>query len=202
MDSKMFIRAILAGFYIGIAGVVYLSVENKVLGSLLFSSGLLLVVTKDYYLYTGKAGYLIPYEKGYLKVLLKTILGNIIGISTVGFLYLLTKNNDIMFHTETIIQAKLNKDIFISFVLAIFCGMLMYTGVEGYKKIEHKQIKMLIVIFAVMIFILSGFEHSIANMLYIIIGKAFTWKALLYLVVWILGNLVGAVFLNILEVYK
>ena len=92
MNSKenALLKAIIAGMYIGIAGLVYLSLDNHIVGAFLFSFGLLVIVTRGYYLYTGKIGYLLPYSKGYLLTILKTLLGNIIGIAAVAFLFRLT----------------------------------------------------------------------------------------------------------------
>ena len=58
MDKiKIFIKSIYAGFMIGVGGIVYLSLDNKAIGSLLFSFGLLTIVTQGFYLYTGKIGF-------------------------------------------------------------------------------------------------------------------------------------------------
>lgn len=54
---QMFFKAVYAGFMIGAGCIVYLSVENKLAGSLLFSFGLLTIVTQEFYLYTGKIGF-------------------------------------------------------------------------------------------------------------------------------------------------
>ena len=56
MNLRIFIKAVYAGFMIGIGGMVYLAVENKIVGSMLFSFGLLTIVTQGFYLYTGKIG--------------------------------------------------------------------------------------------------------------------------------------------------
>ena len=55
--KEMLLKSVYAGFMIGIGGIVYLSVENKLAGSLLFSFGLLTIVTQGFYLYTGKVGF-------------------------------------------------------------------------------------------------------------------------------------------------
>ena len=57
MNLRVFVKAVYAGFMIGIGEMVYLAVENKVVGSLLFSFGLLTIVTQGFYLYTGKVGF-------------------------------------------------------------------------------------------------------------------------------------------------
>jgi nitrite transporter NirC len=199
MKDSIIIKAILAGLFIGIAGVVYLSVDNKVIGAILFSFGLLMVVTKGYYLYTGKVGYLLPYEKGYLMVLLKTLVGNIIGIGLVGLLFRFSGINTVIDAAETLSLLKLSNAWYETLILAIFCGMMMYVGVQGYKAMKIDLMKVLIVIFAVTIFILSKFEHSIANMLYFFVGNTWSWQALLYTTIWIFGNAIGAVVLNLVE---
>lgn len=199
MTDRVLLKAITAGLYIGIAGLVYLSVEQRIVGAFLFSTGLLMVVAKGYFLYTGKIGYLLPYQKGFGKMILLTLLGNFMGIATVGILFLFTGKTDIVSLAETIVTTKLAIRPLQSLILAIFCGMLMYTGVHGYKSIDNPIIKVLIVILSVMIFILAGFEHSIANLLYLVLAKAFTIKALIYVLIWVIGNLIGAVVLNLAE---
>lgn len=199
-NEKIFIKAILAGIFIGIAGLIYLSVDNKTIGAILFSFGLLMVVSKGYFLYTGKVGYLIPYTKGYLLVLLKTLIGNIIGIATVGLLFRFTGISPIIDAAQYVALLKLDRTWYQTLILAIFCGMMMYVGVQGYKTMTIDLLKVLIVIFAVTIFILAKFEHSIANLLYLFVGNVWSLKTLLYIGIWVIGNGIGSIFLNILEV--
>jgi nitrite transporter NirC len=198
-ENHIILRAVMAGLFIGIAGLIFLSVENKTLGALLFSFGLLMVVSKGYFLYTGKVGYALPYQKGYLSVLLKTLLGNIIGIGAVGLMFQLSGMTEVIASAEMIFVSKLSKTWYESFILAIFCGMLMYVGVNGYKKYDNPILKVLIVIFAVVIFILAKFEHSIANLLYLFLGNHFTLASLLYVMIWMIGNALGAILLNLVD---
>ena len=51
---KTFVYAILAGVSIAIGGTVFLSVENKMIGALLFTVGLFTVCTFGFNLFTGK----------------------------------------------------------------------------------------------------------------------------------------------------
>ena len=200
--NSIFAKACLAGLFIGIAGLIYLSVDNKVIGAILFSFGLLMVVTKGYYLYTGKVGYLLPYTKGYLVVLLKTLLGNIVGIGFVGLLFRFAGIQSVIDAAETLSLAKLDHLWYETLILAVFCGMMMYVGVQGYKAMKLDIMKVLIVILAVTIFILSKFEHSIANMLYFFLGNTWSLQAILFTGLWIVGNGIGAVILNLLESHE
>ena len=53
------IRGIYAGLMIGIGGTIFLSVDNKIMGSFLFSIGLLMICMYNMNLYTGKIGYVV-----------------------------------------------------------------------------------------------------------------------------------------------
>lgn len=199
IKERILLKAMMAGIFIGIAGLIYLSVENKVLGAVLFSFGLLMVVTKGYFLYTGKVGYLLPYSKGYLLILGKTILGNVIGLGLVGLLFRFSGQEAIIDQAALIVTSKLDRTWYQTLILAVFCGMMMYVGVQGYKVMKLDLMKVFVVILAVTIFILAKFEHSIANMLYFFVGNAWSVKGIAYIGIWIIGNGVGAVFLNLIE---
>lgn len=198
-QEHIILKAIMAGVFIGLAGLIYLSVADKVLGAILFSFGLLIVVSKGYYLYTGKVGYLLPYSKGYLMILGKTLLGNLIGIGMVGILFRFSGQNHLITQAYDLVSLKLANSWYETLVLAIFCGMMMYVGVQGYKAMKLDGMKILIVILAVTIFILAKFEHSVANMLYLFLGWAWSIKTIIYLGLWVLGNAIGAVILNLVE---
>ena len=53
-----FLYAIMAGAFISMGGVVFLSLDNKIVGAFMFSLGLFAVCTLKYNLFTGKVGYL------------------------------------------------------------------------------------------------------------------------------------------------
>ncbi len=198
--KNVMIKAIMAGLFIGIAGLIFLSVENRVVGSVLFSFGLLVVVAKGYYLYTGKVGYLLPYEKGYLFILGKTLLGNFIGITSVGLLFRFSGMTEIITSANELFNLKIANLWYETLVLAILCGMMMYIGVQSYKVMKLDLLKVLMVMMAVVIFILAKFEHSVANMLYIALGNTWSWRALLYVFIWVVGNGIGSILLNLVEV--
>ena len=82
------IKGIFAGALIAIGGIAYLSVENKVAGSFLFSLGLLTVCMYGMNLYTGKIGYVLINKLDYLYELFIGLLGNFIGAFSVGILVL------------------------------------------------------------------------------------------------------------------
>lgn len=202
--ESMFLKAIVSGVYVTFAAVVYLFTVNttgsKLLGGLLFSFALLAIVGRGYYLYTGKIGYLLPYKKGNLKMIGITLLGNMTGIVITGSLLLIAKGADLTPLATPLIDSKFySHQWYETLILAFFCGILMYTAVDGYYKITDPLIRVLIVIFSVILFLISGYEHCIANMVYIVLAKKFSFQIFGYLLLMILGNALGAVVFNLIH---
>lgn len=180
---QMFFKAVYAGFMIGAGCIVYLSVENKLVGSLLFSFGLLTIVTQEFYLYTGKIGFV---KKAWELVhMLIIIAGNYLGTLIASFASKAARLN--ISSTELVI-AKLDKDITSVFVLSVFCGVMMYLAIDNYNKFKN----IVFIIAPVMIFILSGFEHSIANMFYFNLSGIYSFRVFCYILVMLVGNGIGA----------
>lgn len=179
----IFIKAVYAGFMIGVGGIVYLSVENRVIGSLLFSFGLLTIVTQGFYLYTGKIGFVKRLKD--LPDMAVTVAGNYVGTFLAAAM---AGGAGLTISSVGLVSGKLDKGIGSVFLLSMFCGVMMYLAIDNYNKNKN----VVFIMFPVMIFILSGFEHSIANMFYFHLAGAYGGKAFLYLLVMALGNGVGA----------
>jgi len=185
------IRSIYAGFMIGIGGIVYLSLENKIVGSLLFSFGLLTIVTRGYNLYTGKVGFIkevkdIPY-------MIKIIIGNFIGTYLVASMIQLTNIN---ISAVNICKAKLSMQYEALFIASVFCGAMMYLAVANYFKAKN----IIFIVAPVMIFILCGYEHSIANMFYFSLANMWSAETIVRILLMIVGNGIGANAMRIYEV--
>lgn len=178
---------------IAIGGTVFLSIENKVIGASLFSIGLFGVLIYNLNLYTGKIGYLITnFNLKYIKELIITLIGNFIGACSVGFILRYTRIYDKICEKSLILaNAKLNDNILSIFILSIFCGLLMYYAVNGFKK-QTDFGKYLVVYLGVAVFILCGFEHCIANMYYFSVADIWSLKTLGYTGIMVLGNSIGS----------
>ena len=184
MDKlRMFVKSIYAGFAIGIGGIVYLSMDNRILGALFFSFGLSTIVTQGFNLYTGKIGFVKEWKE--LPDMLMILAGNFIGTFITA---MLAKAANLSIDSTQMVHKKLDNSLWHVFLLAVFCGVMMYLAIDNYNKSKN----IVFVVAAVMIFILSGFEHSIANMFYFEIAGAYSLKSLLYILVMAAGNGVGA----------
>lgn len=189
--GNIFCKAVLAGIAIAIGGIIYLSVENKIIGALLFTVGLYAIVLNGLFLYTGKVGYLVVEKdkKEYLLILLTTWIGNLVGTAIGAFAFLNTRHALIAQKVDIICDAKLEDSPLSIFILAVFCGLLMYIAVDGFKEKGNP----IILFVGVSVFILCGFEHCIANMFYFSLAGAWSGKAFLYLLIMTIGNSVGGI---------
>lgn len=193
------IKSILAGVMIAIGGTIYLSIDNKVIGALLFAIGLFMIVCNGYNLFTGKIGYILDNGLKYVGEVIVTLVGNFIGTYLSAYLLSFTRiYESISLKAQGICTIKLNDGLLSIFILAIFCGILMYLAVNGYKEGKDNIHKYLSVFLGVMVFILCGFEHSIANMYYFSIASMWSMKTLGYVLIMVLGNSVGGLFIPIM----
>lgn len=185
--------SILAGIYIGIASLMYIKVGG-VVGACLFSFGLVAVVCSQAKLYTGMAGFIKTKEDAYELPLI--LLGNVIGCGVIAFISL-TSLPGISDSAISVVEARLEKTWWQAFLLSVGCGILMSTSVQNLKPwILNKN--WLPLLFAVPIFILVGFLHSVADFFYYTCGKFWmmeNWPKVLE--IWIsvvFGNFVGCNF--------
>lgn len=200
---KTFVYGILAGICISIGGAVFLSLDNKVLGSLFFTCGLFTICTFGFNLYTGKICYVFERDKDYAIDLLFIWLGNLVGTFLSAVLLLSTRVGAAMSEKAAgMVNTKLNDSPLSIFILAIMCDILIFIAVDGYGKNPHELGKYLALFFGVMVFILCGFEHCVANMFYISIAKMWSGKAFLYVLIMTLGNSVGGVIIPLIRKWK
>lgn len=171
------LRAILAGVCIAIGAILYLTLGG-VVGAVLFSIGLFSILLLKLKLYTGAIGYIKTYKE--IPTMGLIILGNLIGCC-------------LMFAfpfegASAIIANKLSAPLFLTFIRAMLCGVLIYVAVEGYKANNS-----LITLISIPSFILLGAEHSIADFCFFIAARYISWDSILFLLTVIIGNALGSI---------
>lgn len=198
------VYSILAGVSISIGGTAFLSLENKVLGALCFTVGLFVVCTFGFSLFTGKVCYVFEKDKQYAIDLFIIWAGNFAGTWLTAQFLLFTRIAPTLREKAAVLcETKLSDNLLSIFILAVFCNILIFIAVDGFNKNPHEAGKYLALFFGVMVFILCGFEHCVANMYYFSIAGMWSGKAFLYVIVMTLGNSLGGViiplFINILK---
>lgn len=193
-----------AGVLIAIGGTVFLSCESKYLGALLFSVGLFFIVEGKYKLYTGAIGYLLDNKKEDNFQLFTILIGNFLGTFLVANILKVTRlASALLIKSEELVSTKLNDSWYSILFLSFMCGILIYLGVDNFKKSLNNFSKVLGIIFCVVVFIISGFEHCVANMFYFCVASVWSFKAILYILIMIIGNSLGGLLIpSIIKISK
>ena len=196
---KKIFSGVASGVLVSIGGIVYLMTENRIAGAVLFSVALLCICYKGFSLFTGKVGYLAHSRTAVdIGVLITGLLGNFLGAVGTAALACLALPS-LRETAITLANAKIDQAFYETLLRAFFCGILMYMAVSIYREKSSP----LGILFGIPVFILSGFEHSIADMFYLSAGATFTaeyiGKALLFIVLAVAGNAVGAIFIALFD---
>ncbi len=147
MIKQTLSKSVLAGVCIGIASMMYLK-TGGIAGAVLFSFGLLAIVNYKWYLFTGMSGFTTN-----IKQLAFVLLCNIIGCGLVSLL--LTPE------VNTIVTTRISVGWGRCLFLSVGCGFIMTTSVNFARKKNFLPL-----LFGVPTFILCGFPHCIADVVY------------------------------------
>ena len=182
---------ILAGVMVSIGGAVLLSVDNRYIGAALFSIALLVICYFGFNLYTGKVGFLWnTHNRAALSMAFLGLLGNLLGTVLVGVL-LAAALPQLREAALAACEKRLTQLPLQTVIRGFFCGILMYSAVWIYR--EKKTVTG--ILFCIPVFILAGFEHSVADMFYFALAGLFNVNAIVFILLVVLGNSLGGVFI-------
>ncbi len=205
--TKNLASGFLAGLFIGLAGLIYGvvacsagTVLETVLGSFMFSFGLLLVCSFGVKLYTGKIGYVLDNKPSYLIELGEMLLGNILGAVVVGFIVHCSSTYyaSLITKVTAICNLKLAHEWYALLFQSMGCGILVYLAVECFKSNHHPIIRITGLILCITVMVAVGFTHIIAEMFFFTVLNLWNGETIVYLLLVLLGNSLGSIFLHLL----
>ncbi|MBR3332182.1 formate/nitrite transporter family protein [Candidatus Saccharibacteria bacterium] len=177
---KMLLLGIMAGAFIALAGVaatfgnVY---GGKIAGACIFPAGLAMVVVAGSELFTGNnlmSMALLDRKIGFLALLKNwafVFLGNLIGaVAVAGVVVLSGAFDNIADTVVATATAKVSMGFFEAMLRGVLCNFLVCIAVWMAFGAETVSGKIIAVFFPIMVFVLCGFEHSVANMFYVPAG--------------------------------
>lgn len=177
-------KGFLAGILITLGAFVYLNVGG-VIGALFFAFGIICIVKLQIPLYTGVAGTEIKFEDK-----LTVLLHNIIGAIIASILLILVSKEEVINTAQTISLSKVQSSWYVTLIKAIMCGAIVDISVF----LSKKDGNVIPLIFGIPLFILCGFNHSIADVGYLIIGATndtTNFNMIIYYIVCVIGNYIG-----------
>lgn len=180
---KRMIMSIMAGLYISLGAQGFMvTYENLFLRAAVFPVGLMLIVLVGGELYTGNCLMTFAYLQkkitlgDYAKSLLQVFIGNLIGaLVVVGLLYFggVYNNTSLSETVVKIANSKLSLTFMQSLSKGILCNILVSLGVWFATTAKDTTGKILGCWFPVMLFVLCGYEHVVANMFYLPMAAVF-----------------------------
>ena len=152
---------------------------GKLVGACMFPAGLALVLIAGSELFTGNCLLVIPLLEGEVKFsgVLKNwvfvYLGNFVGSSLLAFLVAFGHSPSLLDKGLLVMSVAAGK-VALSFGDAVFRGIVcnMMVCLAVWMSFAGKTVasKIAGLYFPIMIFVMAGFEHSIANMYYLMVG--------------------------------
>ncbi|KXZ40466.1 formate/nitrite transporter [Alkalithermobacter thermoalcaliphilus JW-YL-7 = DSM 7308] len=215
--TQMELLGLFAGMFIGFGAHAYISVMQtlkhidvglmKLIGGAVFPVGLMLVIMAGGELFTGNCLMTLALmdKKITLKQMLKNwaivYATNCIGIATMALLVVKTgyyNVGDPMYDLAmSIASGKMALDFTTIFLRGVLCNILVVLTVWMVAGAQDMISKIFACWFPIVVFILGGFEHSIANMFFLPLAKFagadMTWVEIFTknIIPSTLGNIVG-----------
>ncbi len=177
----------------------------KVLGAFTFSAALLLIVLLGGELFTG-ANFVMGvslYENkvtfpGALRVWLLCYVGNFAGIFLLALLVAGSGASGEMLsaYLALTVPAKLSGSWYSLLLKGVLCNFLVCVGVFAGFKLKSEAGKCVVIVAVVSTFVLTGLEHSVANMayfsLYALLVPGADVAGIFWNMLWVtLGNMIG-----------
>lgn len=192
---NVFISGLLGGIAFAIGGTAFLSVNNKNVGSALFTIGMVVIYAYGFGFYTSKVGYSIKNSKEQNLMLLPVWLGNLLGALLVGGLLKLTRDpisQTLSDRANQLCGDKLSDSMGGILILSVFCGLLMFVATDNFKNAKNPTQKYVTLFLVSMVFLLCGFEHFTSSAFLFAVAGTINIKAIWYLIIMTLGNSLGA----------
>ena len=199
MDNfgKTLLRSVCAGASIALGGTVFLACENRIVGALLFSIGLITVLVFGFDLFTGKAcNEAFIRKPGTLALIW---IGNLIGAVLFGLM--VSTHGNLNETAVAVSAAKIAKPFYIMIIDGVICEFCIAIAVRGYAKAEGFG-RFLVVVLGVMVFILCGAEHVVADMFYLAAARPTDIAGAALVLLWAtIGNMAGGIIWWLAERY-
>ncbi|MCL2721285.1 MAG: formate/nitrite transporter family protein, partial [Treponema sp.] len=215
-----FISSLMAGVYVGLCMITILvmagALDNfagiKILQGISFAAALSLVVFAGAELFTGNvfvmtAGIMHKTVKPLDAIALCTYcyIGNLIGSILIAALFLGTGylQGPVLEAAHTAMYSKTEPFFTELFVRGILCNILVCAAVWCMYRLQSESSKLIMIFWCIYIFVICGFEHSIANMtlfsMETMAGESSSYfiRMLVNLTAATAGNIIGGIALSL-----
>ncbi|MCI9162158.1 MAG: formate/nitrite transporter family protein [Lachnospiraceae bacterium] len=182
--DKMFLLAVMAGIYIAVAGCGASTAActvggsaGKLVSACVFPAGLTLVLLAGSELFTGNCLLVIPLLgreitlRGMLRNWLIVYLGNFAGSVLVAWMVAYSHqlslfDGQLAASAVSTAVAKVSMPFLDAFLKGVLCNLLVCLAVWVSFAAKDAAGKVIALFYPILVFVVCGFEHSVANMFY------------------------------------
>lgn len=186
---NLLLSSLLAGIMIGIGNYAYIAANGTVLGAIAFGLIFVIIIIKNYPLYTTRIGFLAKIEE--IPYFLIIFVGNLIGIFIIASFFRLGTTIDI----TKFVNAKLALNYNQILCKSILCGIILYSGVTC----SAVQDNPLYFIIAAFVLIVMKTEHCMNDAFYFMASPNYALEALKFFGISLLGNTIGSILVRYSE---
>ena len=172
--------SLFAGLLIGLGAYGFLALGG-IPGAIIFAFGLVGVMLTGSLLYTGKAGVMTD-----IWALTKIWFWNAVACVFIGLL-VYAIGGEPFERAQTVVAGRLAQGPWRCFLRAVGCGLIIDLSVYLYRVSKS----LIPILFGVPLFILCGFYHSIADVVYLVAAWKWSPAILWFYPVIVIGNYVG-----------
>ncbi|WP_429965310.1 formate/nitrite transporter family protein [Enterococcus sp. AZ072] len=226
VPGKFFAKSVMAGVYLGIAMTLSLALAStvnmlhpalaKIAFAMFFGLTFVLIVFLNGELFTGNclttAFPLINHSQTLsqlVKLWVVCLFVNSVDVLLFGFLFIQSKSLDSLIYPylKSLVYAKQDFTLISLFIKSVLCNLIVCIATYTALKMKDELAKTVIMLLTIMIFVLCGFDHCIANIgLYVmqilVDPSVLNWKLIFESIsLSILGNVVGGAGLLALPLY-
>ena len=173
-------QSIMAGILIGLGACGFLALGGLP-GAIIFAFGLVGVVLSGSLLYTGRAGVMTD-----IPALVKIWLWNAVACVGLGLIVVVI-GGEMADRAQTVVAGRLAQGPWRSFLRAAACGLIIDLSVWLYRSSKS----LVPILFGVPLFIVCGFYHSIADVVYLVAAWKWDNGILWFYPIIVIGNYVG-----------
>ncbi|MBQ3813565.1 MAG: formate/nitrite transporter family protein [Bacteroidales bacterium] len=173
-------QSIMAGILIGLGACGFLALGGLT-GAIIFAFGLIGVVLTGIPLYTGRAGVMTS-----IPGIIKVWWWNVVGAMAVG-LVVAAIGGSLAESAYNTVAAHVAQGPWRGFLRAVGCGLVIDLSVWFYRSSKS----LVPVLFGIPLFIVCGFYHSIADVVYIFGAWKWDINLLWFYPIIVIGNYVG-----------
>ncbi len=195
---KTLINSFIAGIIIGLCGLGFVICGTGVLKSLFLGLGMLICLLYGYDVFSLKIPYVLENNGQTILETIVSFLGNFIGTIIIALICRFSITDGDLSLNNLINDYMINPNYLLNLLYGLFAGIIIYFGVNTYKKAEQPIAKFLVLFLCCGLVAYTGNSLFTYSTFFVFAYKGLSWELVGKLFVSLLGNILGGLAIPLL----